>query len=278
MLRAWRLPSALTSARARRPPPRRHSRRDRAPLAVASSSAREGASSAGTPWFASHEDLVAHLRALRGDPLESDGGRVVVHRGVPTARIMIVGEAPGAEEDARGVPYVGRAGQLLDRVFAAVRLDTNRDCYVTNVAKRRPANNRDPTAAEIAYYRAFLEEEIRLVDPAIVVLTGRHATRALLGADVAKEGISKIRGRWRRDRRGRRIMPMFHPSYLLRNPQKTPGSPKALTWDDVREVRRVADELGLLDENARVDAIVESDAEAEARAKSETRDETTRDE
>ena len=198
----------------------------------------------------------------------------MVHRGVPTARIMIVGEAPGAEEDARGVPYVGRAGQLLDRVFAAVRLDTNRDCYVTNVAKRRPANNRDPTAAEIAYYLGFLEEEIRLVDPAIVVLTGRHATRALLGADVAKEGISKIRGRWRRDRCGRRIMPMFHPSYLLRNPQKTPGSPKALTWDDIREVRRVADELGLLDENARRDAIVESDAEANA--KSETRDETTR--
>ena len=278
MLRAWRLPSALTSARARRPPPGRHSRRDRAPLAVASSSARDlsGASSpAGPPpRFASHEDLVAHLRALRGDPLESDGGRVVVHRGVPTARIMIVGEAPGAEEDARGVPYVGRAGQLLDRVFAAVHLDTNRDCYVTNVAKRRPANNRDPTAAEIAYYLGFLEEEIRLVDPAIVVLTGRHATRALLGADVAKEGISKIRGRWRRDRRGRRIMPMFHPSYLLRNPQKTPGSPKALTWDDIREVRRVVDELGLLDENTRDDAIVESDAEANA--KSETRDETTR--
>ena len=138
MLRAWRLPSALTSARARAPPPGA----TRAAIAPPSPSrppprARRGrVLPGGTPASlrVPREDLVAHLRALRGDPLESDGGRVVVHRGVPTARIMIVGEAPGAEEDARGVPYVGRAGQLLDRVFAAVRLDTNRDCYVTNVA------------------------------------------------------------------------------------------------------------------------------------------------
>ena len=253
--RAARLaPSVGAHVGARAPPPPRAPLAPRSrPLAVASSSARdEGASSpAGPPpRFASHEDLVAHLRALRGDPLESDGGRVVVHRGVPTARIMIVGEAPGAEEDARGVPYVGRAGQLLDRVFAAVRLDTNRDCYVTNVAKRRPANNRDPTAAEIAYYLGFLEEEIRLVDPAIVVLTGRHATRALLGADVAKEASPKSAAAGDETDAGGGSCPCSTRATSCETRRK-PGSPKALTWDDIREVRRVADELGLLDENAR---------------------------
>ena len=78
------------------------------------------------------------------------------------------------------MPFVGRAGQLLDKIFAAVTLDTNRHCYVTNVVKRRPANNRDPTVGEIAYYRDYLQEEIRLVDPALIVLTGRHSMRALV--------------------------------------------------------------------------------------------------
>ena len=111
------------------------------------------------------------------------------------------------------------------------------------MVKRRPANNRDPTAPEIEYYRHYLEEEIRLVDPAIIVLTGRHSMRTVLGKT---EGITKIRGRWR-DVEGRRVMPMFHPSYLLRNPYNTPKSPKALTWDDVQEVKRVVDELGIIE-------------------------------
>jgi uracil-DNA glycosylase len=152
-------------------------------------------------------------------------------------------EAPGADEDAQGVPFVGRAGQLLDKIFAAVTIDTNRHCYVTNVVKRRPSNNRDPTAGEIAFYRGYLEEEIRLVDPAVIVLTGRHSMRTVLGKT---EGITKIRGTWH-EVDGRWVMPMFHPSYLLRNPQRTPGSPKALTWDDVREVKRKIDRLGLIE-------------------------------
>ena len=150
-------------------------------------------------------------------------------------------------EDAQGVPFVGRAGQLLDKIFAAVTIDTNRLCYVTNVVKRRPLNNRDPTAGEIAFYRRWLMEEIRLVDPAIVVLTGRHSMRTVLGKT---DGITKVRGKWF-DVDGRFVMPIFHPSYLLRNPQRIPGSPKALTWDDIREVKRKIDELELYESEIR---------------------------
>lgn len=168
-------------------------------------------------------------------------------RGDTKARIMIIGEAPGAEEDKLGVPFVGRAGKLLDEIFASVTLSTDRHCYVTNTVKRRPLNNRDPTAREIEWYRGYLREEIRLLDPAIVVCTGRHSMRTLLGKDC--EGITKIRGRWF-GVDGRVVMPMFHPSYLLRNPQRTPGSPKALTWDDIREVKRKVDELSLIEPEA----------------------------
>ena len=275
MLRAWRLPSALTSARARRPPRAPLAPRSR-PLAVASSSARdEGASSPAGPPPASRPTRISSRTCapLRGDPLESDGGRVVVHRGVPTARIMIVGEAPGAEEDARGVPYVGRAGQLLDRVFAAVRLDTNRDCCVTNVAKRRPANNRDPTAAEIAYYLGFLEEEIRLVDPAIVVLTGRHATRALLGADVAKEGIPKSAAAGDETDAGGGSCPCSTRATSCETRRKPRVAQGAHVGRHTRGPARRGRAGPPRRKRAR-DAIVESDAEANA--KSETRDETTR--
>ena len=217
-----------------------------------SAAADATSSSSSSMRFESIDELTAELRTLRGDPLEKDGGKIVVYRGSPKARVMVIGEAPGAEEDAKGVPFVGRAGQLLDKIFAAVTIDSNRHCYVTNVVKRRPLNNRDPTAAEIAFYSGYLEEEIRLVDPAIIVLTGRHSMRALLGKNTP--GITKIRGTWY-EIDGRMVMPMFHPSYLLRNPQRTPGSPKALTWDDVREVKRKIDEMGLIESEVEVDSI-----------------------
>jgi len=183
-------------------------------------------------------DLHRELLELSGDPLEADGGRVVVARGHPHARIVCVGEAPGADEDRVGQPFVGRSGQLLDKVFASVGLDTNQHCYVTNLVKRRPPENRDPEPHEVAFYLPFVEREIELVDPWIVVLTGRHAMRALLGEE---RGITKVRGEWF-ERDGRLYTVMFHPSYLLRLPQRDPGSPKALTWADIREIRRRLDE------------------------------------
>lgn len=192
-----------------------------------------------TPRFSSHAELVAALNALTGDPLEAWGGRIVVYRGNPQARLMIVGEGPGAEEDRLGKPFVGRSGQLLDKILEAVNFNPETDIYVTNVVKRRPPDNRDPLPNEIDFFAPYLFEEIRLIDPKIIVLTGKYAMLTILGE---KRGITKVRGTWfERDQRW--IIPMFHPAYLLRNPQKTPGSPKALTWDDIRAVRAKYDEI-----------------------------------
>lgn len=169
--------------------------------------------------FTSHDDLLKAFYAITGDPLETDGGRIVVHRGNPKARIMIIGEAPGEQEDVQGKPFVGRAGQLLDKIFGYGGFDTEKQVYITNIAKRRPANNRTPTLEEVQYYLPYLREEIRLVDPVIIVLAGRVASQALLGADIR---ITKIRGQWfpqgKNGENGPLIMPVFHPAYLLRNP------------------------------------------------------------
>jgi DNA polymerase len=188
--------------------------------------------------FATLEELVAAMDALDDDPLAAIGSRMVVYRGNPEARLMIVGEAPGAEEDRLGVPFVGRSGQLLDQILEAAELDPDKDTFITNVAYRRPPNNRKPTPQEIEYYRPYLLEIIRLVDPSVIMLAGGAAAESVLGE---KRGITKIRGEWIRWS-GRWVMPVFHPAYLLRNPTHKPGSPKALMWQDVQEVKRKLDE------------------------------------
>ncbi len=165
--------------------------------------------------YSSHAEFVTDVLALRGDPLESDGGRVVVFRGNPSARLMVVGEGPGAEEDRLGLPFVGAAGQLLDRVLRYAGFDVDRDVYVTNVVKRRPRGNRDPSTAELAFYTPLLREEVRLVKPSIVVLAGRFAMQALL-PDL--KSITKARGRLFPLPGGGVAIPIYHPAFLLRNP------------------------------------------------------------
>jgi uracil-DNA glycosylase len=169
------------------------------------------------------------------------GGRlnVVVSRGNPAARLMVIGEGPGAQEDEQGQPFVGRSGQLLDRMLESVGIDSNRDAYVCNIVKCRPPENRKPTALEMAACRPWLEQQIALVDPAVILLAGATAVEGLLGI---KGGITKLRGQWRRGEggslEGRWLMPIFHPSYLLRNASKERGSPKWLTWHDLQDVQR----------------------------------------
>jgi DNA polymerase len=152
---------------------------------------------------------------------------------------MVIGEGPGANEDRLGKPYVGRSGQLLDKILQSVDFDTETDIYVTNAVFRRPPNNRDPLPAELEYYTPYLMEGIRIVNPKIIMLTGRISMRVILNE---RQGITKVRGTWY-ERDGRWVMPLFHPAYLLRNQQRTPGSPKALTWQDIQEIRRKFDEL-----------------------------------
>ncbi len=193
--------------------------------------------------FDSLEDVIKALKRMKDDPLAKAGTNVVISRGNPEAKLLIIGEAPGPEENIKGKPFVGRAGQLLDKVLEAANFDPEKDVYITNSVFRMPPGEdgkafRKPTTEEIDYYRPYVFEIIRLVDPRVILLTGNVASQSVL----KKTGITSLRGKWT-EMDGRWIMPIFHPSYLLRNPVKTPGSPKALMWEDIRNVRKKYDEL-----------------------------------
>lgn len=166
-------------------------------------------------------------------------------RGDPAARLMLIGEAPGAREDAVGQPFVGRAGQLLDRLLAGAGIDSCRDAYLCNVVKCRPPDNRRPSAAEMGACRPWLEQQIRLVDPALILLLGATALEGVLGV---RGGITRLRGQWRAGEgsllSGRALMPLLHPSYLLRHASEVEGSPRWLTRADLLAVRRRLDGIG----------------------------------
>ncbi len=164
------------------------------------------------------EALNAAVAAYPHCPLKRGARSTVFADGLPAARVMIVGEAPGRDEDREGRPFVGRAGQLLDRMYAAIGLsrdapDPAAAFYITNVLPWRPPQNRTPDAAEIAMCLPFLERHVALAGPDILVLMGNTPCQALLG----RSGITRMRGQWT-EVLGRPALPMFHPAYLLRNP------------------------------------------------------------
>lgn len=183
--------------------------------------------------------------ACRRCPLGSQRRHVVIARGNPKARLMLIGEAPGAAEDASGLPFVGRSGQLLDRLLLEAGLV---DVFICNAIKCRPPANRRPAAAELAACRPWLAQQITLVDPALVVLVGATALEAVLGI---KGGITALRGRWleadqgplQAQLAGRQLMALLHPSYLLRFAGEAEGSPRALTRADLVVVRQRVDGL-----------------------------------
>ncbi len=158
------------------------------------------------------------IEAFEHCELKRGARNLVFADGQPNARVMVIGEAPGRDEDMQGKPFVGRAGQLLDKMFAAIGMDrTSPDAeaalYITNVLPWRPPQNRDPKPEEVAMLLPFVQRHIELVDPDLVVLMGNHACQALL----KKKGITRLRGKWA-EALGRPAMPMLHPAYLLRNP------------------------------------------------------------
>ena len=159
---------------------------------------------------------------------------VVVGKGNEKANLVIIGEGPGEQEDKSGLPFVGRAGKMLDTALAAVNIDPLEDCYITNIVKCRPPNNRKPTARESDACMPWLNKQIELLSPKIIVLAGSTATESFLGV---KEPISKIRGKWI-EKDNIKYMPIFHPSYLLRNPSKEKGKPKWLTWQDLKKIKK----------------------------------------
>lgn len=157
--------------------------------------------------------------------------------GSPSSRLMLIGEAPGEDEDKQGIPFVGRAGKLLTKILQSVGF-TRDEIYVTNIVKCRPPKNRNPQESEIKACSNFLESQIAIVNPKIIVTVGAIATKAIIN----KEKITKIRGtffEWR----GIRVMPILHPSYLLRNPSVEEGKPKWLTWQDMLLIKREYDKI-----------------------------------
>ena len=171
--------------------------------------------------------------------LSNTRNNVVVAKGNPQAKIFIIGEAPGEKEDITGFPFVGRAGKMLNTVLHSVDIDPLEDCYITNIVKCRPPENRRPAKIEVETCLSWLDNQIRFLKPSIVVLAGSTAVEGYLGI---KDPITKIRGSWI-VKDGIKFMPIFHPAYLLRNPSKEKGKPKWLTWQDLKIVKKELDLL-----------------------------------
>lgn len=174
------------------------------------------------------EELAAGVERFEGCALKLTANKTVFGDGDEHARIMFVGEAPGADEDRIGKPFVGRSGHLLDKMLAAIGVERSK-CYITNILMWRPPGNRTPTGAEVAVCLPFLKRKIELISPDVIVALGAPAANALLDTE---DPISRIRGKWLEysPKPGVSVplLPMFHPAYLLRNPAQ-----KAKTWLDL---------------------------------------------
>ncbi|MEM6890874.1 MAG: uracil-DNA glycosylase [Pseudomonadota bacterium] len=182
------------------------------------------------------DELRSALAAFEQCELKRGARNLVFSDGVAGSPVMLVGEAPGRDEDIEGRPFVGRAGQLLDRMLAAIgmsRSDVADPVYITNVLPWRPPQNRDPTPQEIAMMRPFVLRHIELARPKVVVIMGNISAQCLLG----KRGITRLRGTWT-EAQGLPAIPTFHPAYLLRNP-----AAKRESWADLLSLRsRVSDD------------------------------------
>jgi uracil-DNA glycosylase family 4 len=196
------------------------------PPDAAAMAAREAARNATTL-----DELRAILDRFDGCALKASASQLVFADGTPGSRLMLVGEAPGAEEDRQGLPFVGRSGQLLDRMLQAIGL-ARADVYIANIVPWRPPGNRTPTPVETQICLPFVQRQIELANPDILVTVGQPSTGALLGI----QGIMKNRGRWfgyQTGTREIRAMPMLHPAYLLRSPIG-----KRLAWRDLLAIKK----------------------------------------
>lgn len=173
-------------------------------------------------------------------PLSKTRTNVVFSDGVPNHKLVLVGEAPGFYEDKSGLPFVGKAGQLLDKIFESVSLSRKKDVYIMNTIKCRPPNNRDPEESEKAACREFLDAQLEILKPKIILICGNVALKSLLNLPY---GITRARGNWFDGPYGAKMMPIYHPSYLLRNDSREKGSPKWQMWQDIKEIRRMYDSL-----------------------------------
>lgn len=181
------------------------------------------------------EELAEAMRGFEGSPLKRGARSFVFADGVPGARVMVIGEAPGGDEDRVGRPFVGRAGQLLDRMLAAIGLSRDAPApeeaaYIANILPWRPPGNRTPSPEEVALFLPFIERHIELAKPDFILSVGNTPTKALLDTTT---GIKRLRWRWvRHAATGLPLLPSFHPAYLLRSP-----ADKRLAWRDLLALR-----------------------------------------
>ena len=166
--------------------------------------------------------------------------KVVFGHGPVPCPLMLIGEAPGENEDLQGLPFIGKAGQLLTKILESIGINRDTDIYITNIVKCRPPDNRVPQTAEVDACSGYLAAQIQLIQPRILLLAGSPSVKTVLKNDTP---ITKIRGQWFRYSPAIMAMPLFHPSYLLRNQSRSVGSPKWLTWQDMKEVRGALDLL-----------------------------------
>jgi uracil-DNA glycosylase len=200
---------------------------------------REMTFAGGNPFPDPAEALRDQEAALQGCPrckLSKSRSTVVFGSGPATARLFVVGEGPGEEEDRQGKPFVGRAGQLLTKMLESVGFDRERDAYIANVVKCRPERNRNPEPDEVAACNPFLMAQIDTIRPSVILAMGNFAAQTLLGM---KEGITKLRGKTYPYRESV-LVPTFHPAFLLRNPGP---EYRRMAWDDLKLARREFDRL-----------------------------------
>lgn len=186
------------------------------------------------------EQIKQKCMACQKCPLGKTKSNTVFSAGIPNSKLMLIGEAPGYYEDMKGEPFVGKAGQLLDKILGCVGFSRGKNIYICNTLKCRPPENRDPLPMEKDACSEYLLAQVDILRPRIILLCGRVAVQSFIDTNL---GITKIRGKWFEGPHYSKMMPIFHPSYLLRNPSKEKGSPKWLMWQDIKEVRKVYDQL-----------------------------------
>ena len=177
--------------------------------------------------------------ATKPEALHDLSDNLVFGEGPEDADLIIIGEAPGEDEDLSGRPFVGRAGQLLDKILDSVGIDRE-DIYITNIVKFRPPGNRNPRPEETAVSEPILLEQLRIIQPQIIATLGNVPSQYFLDT---KEGITRLHGRWF-EWHGVRVFPLFHPAYLLRNPSRERNSPKWQMWQDMKQLKAALDALG----------------------------------
>lgn len=186
------------------------------------------------------EELNKRCLACEKCLLSKTRANVVFSDGIPNSKLMLIGEAPGYWEDVKGLPFVGKAGQLLDKIFESVGLSRKKDVYICNTIKCRPPENRNPLPEEKSACREFLDKQIEILKPRIILICGSVALSSMLPNE---RGITSVRGKWFDGPYKCKMMPIFHPSYLLRNDSREKGSPKWLMWQDIQEIKREYDKL-----------------------------------